>query len=63
MDKARTAAIVVAEEGRGLILNGEGQNMTATNIQSGMSRDYSTLSCLIVYIARHDTPPHSPHYA
>ena len=63
-DEARTAAIVVAEEGRGLILHGEGQNVTAANIQSGTSRDYSTLSCLIVYIARHDAPPpRIPSYA
>ena len=32
----RTAAIVIAEEGRGLILHSEGQNVTAANIQSGM---------------------------
>ena len=36
-DEARTVAIIVAEEGRGLILHGEGENVTAANIQSGTS--------------------------
>jgi len=34
-EEPRTAAIVVAEEGRGLIVHGEGQNVTAVNIQPG----------------------------
>lgn len=38
-EEARTAAIVVAEEGRGLIVHGEGLNVAAVKIQPGMSRD------------------------
>ncbi|KAF8585852.1 hypothetical protein K439DRAFT_1632325 [Ramaria rubella] len=34
-EAARTAAIVVAEEGTGLIVHGEGMNVTALNIQPG----------------------------
>lgn len=56
MDEPRTAAIVVAEEGRGLIVHGEGQNVAAVNIQPGMSRDHLESSRLIVYVARHNAP-------
>ncbi|KAF8474305.1 hypothetical protein JB92DRAFT_1904343 [Gautieria morchelliformis] len=35
LDEVRTAAIVVAEEGRGQIVRGEGLNVTAVNIQPG----------------------------
>lgn len=34
-EEARTAAIVVAEEGRGLIVHGEGQDVSAVNIPTG----------------------------
>lgn len=41
-EEARTAAIVVAEEGRGLIVHGEGQDVNAVNIPTGES--YSCFS-------------------
>ncbi|KAF8516103.1 hypothetical protein BU17DRAFT_51020 [Hysterangium stoloniferum] len=34
-EEARTAAVVVAEEGRGLIVHGEGQDVASVNIQLG----------------------------
>lgn len=36
-EEARTAAVVVAEEGRGLIVHGEGQDVSAVNIPAGES--------------------------
>lgn len=54
-EEERTAAIVVAEEGRGLIVHGEGQNVTAVNIQPGMLRDRLTSWPLNMCTVRHDS--------